>query len=217
MGSVMLEHVFHVIGRDEGVVDGNNVDHGVVLGGTHDKTSDTAESVDTNVDGLQALLSSLTVDNVGEFRLQRSSSDKESINVFLGRKSWSGGGVGGSTVKDTRLGGNIGSSDFSEVLTNVGVGILGLFWGGSKTSSNGPDWFVGDDNVVPVFLGEDIGVGLDLWENKLVGGSGFTALQRLSAACNDLQSFVQSVLGLGSNLSITLSLSTTFRVSDKGP
>ena len=36
---IVLVHVLHVVHGDEGIVDGNNVDLGIVLGGTHDETA----------------------------------------------------------------------------------------------------------------------------------------------------------------------------------
>ena len=179
--------------------------------------SDTSETVDTDVDRLQAVLGSLAVDNISEFGFEGGSSDQESINVFLGGKSGGGRGAGRSTVKDTGVGGNIGSGNFSQVFTNVGVGVLGLFGGGGKTSSDRPDGFVGNDDILPVSGAEDIGVGLDLGEDKVIGGSGFTVFQRFSAARKDLDSLVESVFGLGSDLLVGFAISTTFRVTDKSP
>lgn len=46
-----LEHVLHVVWRDEGIVDGDDVDKGIGLSGTHDETSDTAEAIDADVHG----------------------------------------------------------------------------------------------------------------------------------------------------------------------
>mmetsp|Transcript_45779 Transcript_45779/g.128808 ORF Transcript_45779/g.128808 Transcript_45779/m.128808 type:complete len:336 (-) Transcript_45779:28-1035(-) len=213
----MLEHVFHVLGSNEGIVDGNNVDHRVVLGGTHDKTSNTSKSIDTDVDRLQGLCATLAVDDIGEFRLERSTSHKESINIGLGRKTGSGLSAGRSTVKDTGLVGNIGSSNFSEVLADISMGFLSLLGGGSKTSTDGPDGFIGNDNIFPVFLGENISIGLDLREDEIVGGSSFTVFKGFSTACHDLESLVQGVLRLRRNLSITFSLSTTFGVTNNCP
>ncbi len=179
--------------------------------------SDTSETVDTNVDGLQAVLGSLAVDNISEFGFEGSSSDQESVNVGLGGKSGSGGGVGRTSVKDTGVGGNIGSGNFAKVLTNIGVGVLSLLGGGGETGSNGPDGFVGDDDVLPVLGGENVGVGLDLGENKVVGGSGFTVFKGFSAACEDLDSLVEGVFGLGGDLLVGFTLSATFGVTDKSP
>mmetsp|Transcript_440 Transcript_440/g.1006 ORF Transcript_440/g.1006 Transcript_440/m.1006 type:complete len:217 (+) Transcript_440:1341-1991(+) len=97
------------------------------------------------------------------------------------------------------------------------MSVLCLLRSGSQSSSNGPDGFIGNDNIVPVLLAEDIGICLNLRKDKVIGSSSLTCLQWLTAACNNLQSLVKSILGLGGNLSISLSLSTTFRMSHNSP
>jgi hypothetical protein len=75
----------------------------------------------------------------------------------------------------------------------------------------------GNDNPLPVFLGESIGICLDLRKNEVVCGSGFAALQRLTTAGKDGQTLVQGILGLSGNFDITFALSTAFRVSNNDP
>jgi len=48
---VVLEHVFGIVGGDEGVVHRNNVDVGVLLGSTEHEATDAAEAVDSNLGG----------------------------------------------------------------------------------------------------------------------------------------------------------------------
>ena len=139
---IVLEHVLHVVGGDEGIVDGNDVHHGVVLSSAHDETADTAETVDANVDGLERVLVAVAVDNVSELGLERGTTDEEAIDVGLGGKTTGSGSGGGSTVKDAGGLGNVGTGDLTEVLTDIGVGVLGLLWGGGKTGANGPDGLV---------------------------------------------------------------------------
>ena len=139
---IVLEHVLHVVGGDEGIVDGNDVDHGVVLSGAHDEAADTAETVDANVDGLERVLGAVAVDNVGELGLEGCTTNEEAINVGLGGKTTGSGSGSGSTVKDAGGLGNAGAGDLTEVLTDVGVGVLGLLGGGGKTGANGPDGLV---------------------------------------------------------------------------
>mmetsp|Transcript_28022 Transcript_28022/g.65147 ORF Transcript_28022/g.65147 Transcript_28022/m.65147 type:complete len:464 (+) Transcript_28022:520-1911(+) len=217
VGGVKFHHVFHVVDRNKGVVDSDNVDHGVVLSGTHDETTNAAKSIDTDVDRLQCGGGVLAVDNVSKFGLQRSSTNEETINIRLGGQSWGGLGVGGSTVEDTSVFGNVSASNLTQVFTNGSVCVLGLFRGCSETSSNGPNGFVGNNNVFPVLLVKDVSVGLDLREDKIVGGSSFSAFQRFTTACNDLEALVESVLGLGGNFGVGFSLSTTFGVTHQGP
>jgi hypothetical protein len=48
MGGVVLEHVDHVVEGDEGVVDGHHLG-ALGDGGTEDKATDAAESVDSDL------------------------------------------------------------------------------------------------------------------------------------------------------------------------
>mmetsp|Transcript_11674 Transcript_11674/g.23944 ORF Transcript_11674/g.23944 Transcript_11674/m.23944 type:complete len:403 (-) Transcript_11674:236-1444(-) len=217
MGGVKFHHVFHVVHRDERIIDSHNVDHRVVLGGTHDEASNTSETVNTNIDRFHGRSTVLAVDNISKFWLQRGASDEESINIFLGGQSRGSLGVGGSSVKNACVFGNVGAGDGSQVLTDGGMSVLCLFRGGGETSTDGPNGFVSDDDVGPVFLGEDIGVSLDLRENKVVGGSSFTAFQRFTTACDDLKTLIKSIFGLCGNFGVGFSLSTTFGMSNKSP
>mmetsp|Transcript_18489 Transcript_18489/g.37858 ORF Transcript_18489/g.37858 Transcript_18489/m.37858 type:complete len:211 (+) Transcript_18489:904-1536(+) len=210
MSRIMFEHVFHVLSSNERIVDTNDIDHWIVLGSAHNETSDTSESVDADVDRLQAVFRSLAIDNISEFRFEGGTTDQESVDVFLGGKSRGSSGVGRSTVKDTAVSGNIGSGNFGQVLTNGGMGVLCLLGGCGETSSDGPDRFVSDDNIFPIFGAEDISISLDLWKDEIVGGSGFAVFQRLSAARKDLDSLVKSVFGLSGDLFVGFTLFTTF-------
>lgn len=51
-----LEHVLHVLGVDEGVVDGHNVHHGVLDGRTENQAPDAAEAVDAHRHGAHRLV-----------------------------------------------------------------------------------------------------------------------------------------------------------------
>jgi hypothetical protein len=59
------------------------------------------------------------------------------------------------------------------------MSILGLFRGGGKTSSDSPNGLVRNDGISPVLLGENISIRLNLRENIVVGGSGFTVFEGL--------------------------------------
>mmetsp|Transcript_27918 Transcript_27918/g.41391 ORF Transcript_27918/g.41391 Transcript_27918/m.41391 type:complete len:568 (-) Transcript_27918:151-1854(-) len=214
---IVLVLVSHVVGGSRSCVD--SVQSGVLVfhDDTGDKTSNTSESIDTNSDRLERFLTSIAVDNISKFWLEGSSSNKESINIRLSRKSSSSSSSCRSSVKNTGLLSNLSSCNFSEVLTDSLVGILSLLGGSSQTSSNRPDGFVSNYNILPVLLGENISISLDLGKDILVGGSSLTSLKGLSAACHNLESLIKRILGLGCNFSITLSLSTTLRVSAYSP
>lgn len=48
MGGVVLEHVDHVVERNEGIVDGHHR-HALVDGGTEDEASNSAKSIDSDL------------------------------------------------------------------------------------------------------------------------------------------------------------------------
>mmetsp|Transcript_45142 Transcript_45142/g.109888 ORF Transcript_45142/g.109888 Transcript_45142/m.109888 type:complete len:476 (-) Transcript_45142:42-1469(-) len=217
VSGIVLEHVLHVFGTDEGVVDSLDVDHGVVLGGPHDETSNTSKAVDTNIDRLQALGGSLAVDDIREFGLQRSSTDQETIDVRLFREARGGLRAGRSTVQDTSVGRNVSPGNLSKVFTDGSMCLLCLFRRGCKTSPDSPDRFVRNDNLLPILLREDISVCLDLGEDEVVRRTGFTVLEGLATACDDRKTLVQRVLGLGGNFSIRFTLSTTFGMAHDDP
>lgn len=75
----------------------------------------------------------------------------------------------------------------------------------------------GNDDVLPVLLGEGIGVGLDLGEDEVVGGAGLAVLLGLTAASDDLEALVEGVLGLLGDLGVGLALSTALGVADDDP
>mmetsp|Transcript_16768 Transcript_16768/g.34366 ORF Transcript_16768/g.34366 Transcript_16768/m.34366 type:complete len:235 (+) Transcript_16768:1403-2107(+) len=97
------------------------------------------------------------------------------------------------------------------------MGVLCLLGGGCEPSSNGPDGLIGNHNISPVLLGKYVSIGLNLGENKVVGGAGLTALEWFSAARNDLKSLVESVLGLPGDFLIGLTLAPPLRVSNDHP
>lgn len=53
MGGVILEHVNHIVQWDEGVIDGDNLS-ALGNGRAEDKTANTAESVNANLEGKMA-------------------------------------------------------------------------------------------------------------------------------------------------------------------
>lgn len=75
----------------------------------------------------------------------------------------------------------------------------------------------GNDNVLPVLLGEDVGVGLDLGEDEVVGSSGLAVLLGLSAAGDDLEALVEGILGLLGDLKVGLALAAALGVADDDP
>ena len=75
----------------------------------------------------------------------------------------------------------------------------------------------GNDNVLPVLLGEGVGVGLDLGEDEVVGGAGLAVLLGFSAAGDDLEALVEGILGLLGDLGVGLALAAALGVADDDP
>lgn len=45
-----IEHVLHVVNRDEGIVDVDDLDLFLQLGGAHNQAADSSETIDSNFD-----------------------------------------------------------------------------------------------------------------------------------------------------------------------
>lgn len=91
MCGVVCKHVFHVVCGNERVIDSNNIDHRIILGSTHNKTTNAdmtlekevdeiaknspSKPIDTNVDRLQGANRILAVDNVGKLGLEGSTTN----------------------------------------------------------------------------------------------------------------------------------------------
>lgn len=94
--------------------------------------------------------------------------------------------------------------------------LLGLFSGGNLASADSPDGFVGNDDVGPV--GNLRLEGLDLGRDKLDGLASFTGLEGLTAAPDDLETVLGSVLGLGGDDLVRLAEDgSALRVAEDGP
>lgn len=108
------------------------------------------------------------VDDLDEIWLQGSSSDQESIDIWLLSKFGSVVGGYGSlniigiflkllgekqtSVDDSGGGGNFGGDLFVEELTDPVVDLLSLFRRCGLSGSNSPDRFVSNNNLGPVNL-----------------------------------------------------------------
>ena len=215
VGGVVLDHVLHVSGINEGIVDGDDIDHGVGSGGTEDETTDTTETVDTNVDGTNVLDRGVGVADVNEGRSEGSTTDEETIDIGLLGRLHAVLGVDGTTVDDTDLLGDVGGDVVSEPLSEGLVDLLSLGGGGDLAGTDGPDGLVGNDDVVPVLDG--VGVGLELSADDSGGLAGLSLLEGLTEAGNDLDAVLESVGGLLGDLGVGLALGAALGVTDDGP
>ena len=93
--------------------------------------------------------------------------------------------------------------------------LLGLGWRRDLASADGPDWLVGDDDVLPLSWLEQSSQGLELGLDDLVNAAGLTLLEGLADAEDDLHPELQSLRGLASRVGVGLAhLSAALRVAD---
>mmetsp|Transcript_27463 Transcript_27463/g.46607 ORF Transcript_27463/g.46607 Transcript_27463/m.46607 type:complete len:347 (-) Transcript_27463:216-1256(-) len=137
------------------------------------------------------------VNDLQELWLQRSATDQEPINIRLHCKSLSVASVGGTTVHDANLLGDLWAHVVGHPLTDVSVRLLCLFRSGHNTSSNGPDWLLGNNNVAPI--SDLISNGGQLTSIDLVGLATLALVELLSDAQHHLQTCLQGICGLGCN------------------
>lgn len=128
--------------------------------------------------------------------LERSTTDEETVNVGLLAELAAVLLVDTTTVQDSGLVSNL-VADSLEPFTDGMVNLLSLLGGGDLASANGPDGFVGNDNLGPVV---DLGLeGLELLADNLNGLAGLALLEALTTAPDDVNAVLGSVLGLGGN------------------
>eukprot|EP00350_Pseudokeronopsis_sp_OXSARD2_P003029 CAMPEP_0170556974 /NCGR_PEP_ID=MMETSP0211-20121228/19099_1 /TAXON_ID=311385 /ORGANISM="Pseudokeronopsis sp., Strain OXSARD2" /LENGTH=89 /DNA_ID=CAMNT_0010867623 /DNA_START=213 /DNA_END=482 /DNA_ORIENTATION=- len=74
------------------------------------------------------------------------------------------------------------------------MSFLSLIWARSFSCANGPDWLVSNDNITPVL--SELTDGIELSLIDFLGLIGFSLINLLSNAGNDLQLVFQSKLHL---------------------
>ena len=149
-------------------------------------------------------------------RLQASTTDQEAVNVLLLSKILAVLATDTATVEDAGLISNLVANVGPEPLADGLVHLLGLLNRGDLASANGPDGLVGDDNFGPIInLGLDRSKLLLDYRNSLAG---FTLLERLAAAPDDIDAALGGELGLGSNYIVRLAQDgPPLRVTEDGP
>jgi hypothetical protein len=162
-----------------------------MLGRPHDETSNSSKSVNPDIDWFETTDTTISrIDNVGKLWFQRGTAHEESINIRLGNESGCRGSRGGTTIEDARIGRDFSTGYLTQILSNGLVRILSLFRSGRQTSTNGPNGFVSNDNILPVVLSKNVGIRLDLRKDKVIGSPRLTIGQWFSTASNDFQALV---------------------------
>lgn len=134
-------------------------------------------------------------------RLQASTTNKETINIILLGQVAAVLLADTTAVDDAGVVGGFGGNGIGEPLANSGVDFLGLCGGGNLAGSDGPgergilgknydqeytekgipDGLVGNDDLGPLVLAQDLGNGTELPSDDLDGLSGFTLLYDFSS------------------------------------
>ena len=113
-----------------------------------------------------------------ELWFEGGTSHEESINILLSNKSSYILGVSRTSILDSSSGGDLSRDVISQPLSDIGVSILGNLWSGGLSSSNGPHWLIGENNLSPV--GDAVLDGVKLSLEDIVGLLSFTFSQSLS-------------------------------------
>lgn len=169
---------------------------------------------------LNTLCSGLVVvaglDDLVESGLERSTTDKESIDVLLLNEIGSVSIADRATVKDPdRLRCLLGDVS-KEPLADLGMSLLSDLGGGSKASTDGPDGLVGNDDLGPVLALLSNSVQLSRVDG--LGLARLTLLLLLTDAGKHGHAVVQSDLGLLSNIRVSLAVErSSLGVAGKGP
>ena len=148
--------------------------------------------------------------------LERCSSNQEPIDIGLLAQVLAVLLTDATTIYDSGLLGNLLADLLLQPRPDSGMYFLCLLGAGHLPGSDGPDGFVGNDNLGPV-----LDLFLDSPQLRSDDFDGFVALslfQRLSTAENDADSTIESSLGLrGNELIVFLEDHTTLGVAQEGP
>lgn len=145
------------------------------------------------------------VNNIEEVGLERSSADKSTIDVGLGKQILGVGTLHTTTVLDADSLGNGLADILAHPLTDEGMRLLSHLGGGSETSADGPDGLVGNGDVLPILLLEKLSGRGELRSTDIVGGAILTLLLLLSNSEHYLETSIEGDLDLLGNQVTVLS------------
>ena len=125
-------------------------------------------------------------------------------------------GVGRTSILDSSSGGDLSRDVISQPLSDIGVSILGNLWSGGLSSSNGPHWLIGENDLSPV--GDAVLDSVKLSFEDIVGLLSFTFSQSLSNTEDCVKaSLLRSENLLGNNGISLTEESSSLRVSNNCP
>jgi len=131
-----------------------------------------------------------TFNDVDETWLKRSSSDQKSVNILYLNQLVTILFSNTASVNDSAVSGFLVNS--FQIFSDPGVNFIDLFSSGSLSCSNGPNWFISQDNVVPV--SDFVFNGIELSLNDFNCSVFFSFSESLTETENNFQSEFQTIL-----------------------
>lgn len=159
------------------------------------------------------------LNDLGEGWFKRCTTNKETINIWLGDKLITVLVSDGSSVDNSdgrrSLFGDLSGKEFSD----MEMDFLSLLWSGSFSGSDSPNWFIGNNNIVPLFSSQVKGdQGLKLTFNNLRSMSSFSLFQFLTNTEDYLKSLRKCQNSfLGNKFFALIIDSSSLRMSQDNP
>jgi hypothetical protein len=138
-------------------------------------------------------------------RLERGTTDQETVNVLLFGQVLAVLLVDAATVQDASLFRHLVADLLLEPVADAGVNLLCLLGRGDLAGANSPDGLVGNDNLGPEVRGAELALeGLELLGNDLESPVALALLERLATAPDNTDAVLCRILGLGGNEVVAL-------------
>lgn len=159
-----------------------------------------------------------TLNNSSESRLKRSTTNQETINILACDQLIRVLIIDRSTIDDSDSTTDILINLFSDVVSDDKVSFLGDFRGGSLASSDGPDGFVSNNDLVPLVLRNSTDQSIELGLQDICGLVGFSLLEGFTNAVDNGETLLNGILGLGGNDSVGLAIEgSSFGMAQDSP
>lgn len=119
-----------------------------------------------------------------------------------------------ASVNDSAVGGLF--IDALKVSSDPGVDFIDLFGGGGFASADGPDWFVSQNNVVPI--GHSVSDSVKLSFDDFNGVSSLSFGKSFTETEDDFETQLEAIFKLFGNNGVSLSeMSSSLRVTQNDP
>ena len=142
------------------------------------------------------------------------AADEAAVDVGLGKKLICVAVVHGAAVEDGDGAGILGAVELANDGADVLADFLSLLGGGGHAGADGPDGFVGNDQLANLFFGNAAQTGLDLHGDPFAGDAQLTLLEGLAAAHDGDETLLHSSLDLGVDVLVGLAHGTALAVAD---